>query len=379
MVRQALLASLRRISAAISEAWELQQTLDLITRTTAEVMAMDCCSIYLLDEAGEHLVLESTTGLAPEAVGRARLRLGEGITGWAAETGEAKPVTDAPQHPRFKYLPETRELNFRSLLAQPLVSRGKVIGAINVQTTRRHVYASQEIELLGIIADLAAGALDRAMLYERMSRQAVENAELRVRAALVQEMHHRVKNNLQTVAMLLRLQMAEGRDGVRETLLREAEGRILSIALVHDILSKQTGRRVEVRELVQRIAQQVSRAFSRPGIEIQVRGDALELPSQPASSLALVVNELLDNALTHAFVGRQEGSVEVRLRRIPGGLAIEVVDDGVGLPPSRPSSLGLEIARTLVEEDLRGRLSVEGRPEGGTRAELTLKVEDALA
>lgn len=322
------------------------------------------------------LVLKSSTGLAKEAVGKARLRLGEGITGWAAETGEAKPVTDAPEHPRFKYLPETHELNFRSLLAQPLISHDKIIGAINVQTARRHVYTQQEVELLGIIADLAAGALEKAMLYDRMAAAAEENAELRVRAALIQEMHHRVKNNLQTVAMLLRLQMAERPEEPREALLRETEGRILSIALVHDILSKETGRTVQVKELVQRIAQQVTRTFSRPGITIEVEGDELQLPSQPASSLALVVNELLDNALTHAFVGRPEGRVEVRLRHQDGEYGIEVLDDGVGIAGDSSASLGLEIAHTLVEEDLGGHLTVEARPQGGTRARLSLQVPD---
>ncbi|MDR7404146.1 MAG: GAF domain-containing protein, partial [Armatimonadota bacterium] len=84
------IAALRAISRAIGSALDLDSTLHLITRTTAEVMGVDSCSIYLLDPAGEYLVLKATTGLAPDAVGRARLRVGEGLTGWAVREG--RPV-----------------------------------------------------------------------------------------------------------------------------------------------------------------------------------------------------------------------------------------------------------------------------------------------
>nr|HID14308.1 GAF domain-containing protein [Anaerolineae bacterium] len=176
--KTAQLAALREIGRAINAAWDLKATLELITRKTAEVMGMDSCSIYLLDEAGEYLVLKATTGLAPESVGRARLRLGEGLTGWAAQAGEPVGVADAARDPRFKYLPETKEAIFQSLLAVPLVNQGRVIGAMNVQTRIHHQYGADEVELLSLIGDLAAGALEKAMLYERMQRQIAELSTL---------------------------------------------------------------------------------------------------------------------------------------------------------------------------------------------------------
>ena len=93
--KTAQLAALREISPATNAAWDLKDTLELITRKTAQVMDMDSCSIYLLDEAREYLVLKATTGLASKSVGHARLRLGEGLTGWAAQTGPAVGVVDA--------------------------------------------------------------------------------------------------------------------------------------------------------------------------------------------------------------------------------------------------------------------------------------------
>ena len=95
--KTAQLAALREISRATNAAWDLKDTLELITRKTAQVMDMDSCSMYLLDESIEYLVLKATTGLASKSVGRARLRPpgGEGLTGWAAQTGQAVGVADA--------------------------------------------------------------------------------------------------------------------------------------------------------------------------------------------------------------------------------------------------------------------------------------------
>ncbi|MGD9049480.1 MAG: GAF domain-containing protein, partial [Anaerolineae bacterium] len=172
------LAALREIGRAINAAWELAATLDLITCRTAKVMGMDSCSIYLLDKGGERLVLEATTGLAAQAVGKVHLLLGEGLTGWAAETGQPVAVADAVQDPRFKFLPETQETRFQSLLAVPLSNQGRVIGAMNVQTRTHHEFLEDEVELLALIADLAAGALEKALLYEGMQRQITELSAL---------------------------------------------------------------------------------------------------------------------------------------------------------------------------------------------------------
>lgn len=184
--KTAHLMALRDISQAISSAWGLGQTLALITRKTADVMTMDSCSIYLREHQGDDdlLVLKASTGLAADAVGHARLRVGEGLTGWAARESKPIAVTDAAADPRFKLLPETRELRFKSLLAVPLISRGQTIGATNVQTRRQHAYGEDEIELLSTIADLTAGTIEKALLYEEIGglREALEARKLVERA-----------------------------------------------------------------------------------------------------------------------------------------------------------------------------------------------------
>ncbi len=178
------LGALRDITRAITQPASLDKILNLITTKTARVMEMDSCSVYLLDDQGEYLVLKATTGLAPESIGHARLKWGEGLTGFAVQQDKPIAAADASSDPRFKFLPETNELKFQSLLAVPLVSRGKIIGAINVQTRAGHNYSADEIELLSIIADVCAGELEKGMLYEEIGglKEALETRKLVERA-----------------------------------------------------------------------------------------------------------------------------------------------------------------------------------------------------
>lgn len=190
---RAQLSALSEITRAISAAWSLDQILTLITRKTAKVMDVDSCSIYLLAD-DEYLVLKATTGLATDAIGHARLKLGEGLTGHAAKTGKPVAASHASRDPHFKLLPETHESMFQSLLAMPLVSRGNVIGAMNVQTRQGREYSPEEIELLSIIADVAAGELEKALLYEEIGglKEALETRKLVERAKGILMTRHRI-------------------------------------------------------------------------------------------------------------------------------------------------------------------------------------------
>ena len=166
-----MVADLREIAQALSAAWDVDTTLDLIARKTAQVMRVDSCSIYLLDPSGDTLRLRASTGLAHQALGRAALKLGEGLTGWAAQNGQPVAAQDAQADPRFKLLPQTHESDLHSLLAVPLINRGRVIGAFNVQTRLPTEFTPMQIELAALISDLSAGAIDRALLYDHMNRQ----------------------------------------------------------------------------------------------------------------------------------------------------------------------------------------------------------------
>lgn len=522
--KSAHLRAVGQISAALAAAWKLEETLEAITKITSEVMKVDSCSIYLQEEHSNRLVLKATTGLAREAIGHASLSIGEGLTGWTVTHSQPVAISDAINDLRFKLLPEAKEESLRSLMAVPLSVQGRAIGAMNVQTTEIHEYTSDEIELLSLIANLAAGALEKAALYDRMAQQiqelstlaevsrtvtsplyldemlgvitemaarvmgskattlshldeasgqfilrathnvnaeiyrstpqpagqdivglvassgepamvenlhqdsrdfdqtlakaegwssllavplivrskvigvfscymsdphrftekevelfqtlanqtalAIENARLVINASVVREMHHRVKNNLQTIAMLLRLQMSAAHNLSAEDVLTETINRILSIAAVHETLSEQGLRAVDVKDVLERVIRSLGDTMSGSElkIELNVSGDRLILPSREATSLTLATSELVQNAIKHAFPGYTRGRIAVLLHAGTDEDQVIVEDDGVGSnrPPSSTKGLGLQIVEALVE-DLKGRLELNPSPQG-TRA-----------
>ena len=192
-----------------------------------------------------------------------------------------------------------------------------------------------------------------------------------INTAVVREMHHRVKNNLQTVAMLLRLQMSASRNLRAEDVLAETINRIMSIAAVHETLSEQGLRVVDVKKVLQRVILSVGEAMLTAGqnIALSVDGDSLVLPSRQATSLALATSELVQNALKHAFAGRESGKVRVQLQDSAGECMVIVEDDGVGNFQTTAVSkgLGLQIVETLVHDDLKGHFELIPSA-GGTQA-----------
>ena len=203
----------------------------------------------------------------------------------------------------------------------------------------------------------------------------------------IREVHHRVKNNLQTISSLLRLQARRLPEGGGKTALEEAERRIRSIALVHEILSREPGQQVPFNEIVDQVVRMAKDAVlsDRP-VRFSVTGDAGELPAEVATPLAVALTELLQNAVEHAFgEGDDEGvpegedvdrAVEVALANDGAQVTVEVCDNGVGLPDgflvSETNSLGLSIVRNLVTGQLHG--TIEMWTDGGTTALLRLPV-----
>jgi two-component sensor histidine kinase len=152
---------------------------------------------------------------------------------------------------------------------------------------------------------------------------------------------------------------------------RENTGRVLSIAAIHDILTgTDHGDRVELRPLLEKIRRNLQ-SMSPQGQEIviSIQGDDMAVSSHKATSIALVVNELLTNALEHGYEGRAEGRVTVTLLRGRESSTITVEDDGSGFSPAqkREDSLGLDIITLTVRDKLGGELQLQSGP-GGTKA-----------
>ena len=200
--------------------------------------------------------------------------------------------------------------------------------------------------------------------------------ELVTKDATIREIHHRVKNNLQTVAALLRLQarridVPEGREA-----LEEAVRRVGSIAIVHETLSQAFDEFVDFDDVADRLRVMVAEVSSTGASVRTVRdGSFGTLTAEVATPLAMVLTEVLQNAVEHGFRDG-EGTVVLAAQRLVGRLRVCVDDDGVGLPEGfdldGSTSLGLSIVRTLVESELDGQLEMGPAPGGGTRVVLDI-------
>lgn len=182
--------------------------------------------------------------------------------------------------------------------------------------------------------------------------------------AMMQEMHHRIKNNLQTVVDLLTLEMSRNpRPEVQES-LRDSITRIKSIAASHETLSVEQVGATDITELARLVSDTARRAMVRldQHIGIDVQGPSIFLTSKQATAFALVLNELVSNAIEHGFRGRSGGRIDIVLDGDAEDVWMRVEDNGAGLPPGfdlgSSRGLGLQIARTLVEKDLRGKIGI---------------------
>jgi two-component sensor histidine kinase/putative methionine-R-sulfoxide reductase with GAF domain len=525
------LAALHKVISAANSSLDLDATLHLVVRTVAEVMQVDVCELYLFEPERGTLVLGASVGLNPEAEGRLRLHLGDGVTGWAAQQGRPVAVADVRQEPRFLYEPLLHEDPYRSLLSVPIIlyTVEELVGVINLRTRDVRTYTPEEVKFLetvagemaislenvrlyqetderlrqkvvelttlqrvsamvastleldqtlGLIAEQAAklGRADMAAIVEwgptdhepsvvarwglspetaahlqqwlrhgevyaqiaaagravtmhaddttEAGRQAeeaglhlllciplrgkegllgtiglrteraegftpeqidlltvfadqaalaIENARLygelrhslETKSTLLQEMHHRVRNNLQAVASLLNMQMRRESSPQVARSLEESASRIQSIAVVHDLLC-QENLGVTTVQAVARQVLEVSRShLARPGLDLQCQIiDELPLPigSKEATLLALLVNELFSNAIAHGLAGRERGTVVVDTYLADDRVVLQVKDDGQGPLPEENGSeggLGLQIVRALVTRDLGGTFALQ--------------------
>ncbi|SDN45182.1 sensor histidine kinase [Allokutzneria albata] len=224
----------------------------------------------------------------------------------------------------------------------------------------------------------SAGAL---VLVRDITEVRRRDRALMSKDATIREIHHRVKNNLQTVAALLRLQARRtGNDEARQV-LEESVRRVTSIALVHETLSMSADERVSLDDVVDQVIPMMSDvATTETRVAVRREGKFGVVPAELATPLVMVLTELVQNAFEHAFEPGQRGDVLVTAERSSKWLDVVVHDDGRGLPPGfsleRTKSLGLQIVRTLVESELRGSLSLRRRTSApGTEAVLRVPLK----
>jgi two-component sensor histidine kinase len=186
-----------------------------------------------------------------------------------------------------------------------------------------------------------------------------------VKSAVIQEMHHRIKNNLQQIVSLVRLEMRYSKFTTVEDALNDTLSSILAISNVHVLLSRDDLDSVSVKKVAENILIGTQQSIVPPGktIHTLIEGDDFVLPLNKATSVALVLNELVLNAVEHGFKTLNEGKIKIQMKQDETEMRISVINDGERLPegftPRQSNSLGLSIVETLVRGDLQGTFNLE--------------------
>ena len=348
--RIAQLELLQQLWRAIASTLDLQQLLELISTKAIALANAQAVVIYRRPRsrpAELELLAQS-----PE------------VAGVGAPLDEALRAVVARVLDEGRAIWQRLEGSGAAVYSLPMITGRRAVGAVCLLFPLDAEEPSQP-QLLHAFTDTAAIAIENAELYDE-ARRGLSRA-----SALLRELHHRVRNNLQTVAALLSLQARRAAPEVREP-LQEAVSRIRSLTIVHDLLSGHDLEGTSIEALARTVTTEVVHTLcgDEPRIQWSVSGDEVVVSARQATILALLLNEFVTNAIRHGFNEGEKGTVAVRCRREGNWAVLEVEDTGHGLPPSfdlRTSrGLGLQIARTLTEVDLRGQLAIMSSDAGTT-------------
>jgi two-component sensor histidine kinase len=316
------------------------------------------CSVMLVDPDTNELVIKAVQSEHTEYANKPNLKVGESIAGRAAAEGRVLTVLDVKKNKDYRFPDVAQRAGLCSLVSVPLQTRGQVIGVLNCYTDRQHQFGAEEIAILQALGAQAA--------------LAIEAAKLMVKSAVIQELHHRVKNNLQQIASLVRLQSHFSKYTTVEAAMNDTLNRILAIAAVHELLSRDDLDTVSMNRVIEQILHGIRQSVLPPSkhVAMSVEGADIRLSLSQATTLALVANELVQNAVEHGFSDVDEGRICVRLSLQDDVVEMDVANNGKPLPPdfdpAQSASLGLRIVNDLVRGGLGGSFTM--RHDGGITA-----------
>lgn len=206
------------------------------------------------------------------------------------------------------------------------------------------------------------------MLIKDITDIKEKEKELIFKSVVIKEIHHRVKNNLQTIASLLRLQSRRVQDESFKSILQDSMNRVLAIASTHEILAQNGIDEVSIKSVLERMLRGIKSGYALEdkNINIHISGDEFNLSSDKVTDISLIVNELVQNSLKYAFKGKSDGNINIVIQQGKMYSDIIVIDDGVGFDVDNINvkSLGLSIVKSLVKDKLKGEINILSSHEG---------------
>ncbi|WP_147533482.1 sensor histidine kinase [Bacillus marasmi] len=209
-----------------------------------------------------------------------------------------------------------------------------------------------------------------AIILRDITQLKDKEAEITLQTVAIREIHHRIKNNLQTIASLLRVQSRRSNNTEVKEILSDSVNRILSIAATHELLSKQLSDEINLNEVIRFVLQNLQRSYSDNNQIALLFNEKEEflIDSDKATVIALIINELVQNCYDHAFVGKEKGEIQVKVSKMENNVSISVIDDGIGFAYSNEvkKSFGISIVESYVKDKLKGKLLVPKVNRGST-------------
>jgi two-component sensor histidine kinase/PAS domain-containing protein len=370
--------SLRTTTLAMAASMDTSEILDLIIDQCGNIASHTAANVCLFEDDEVRVVRlrgYERYGTTQEEIERIYNSGSLENVGAIRRTKRPVIVCNTEETPSWQSFPPTSWV--KSFLSIPLIIRGEVIGMINFDSEESNGFTEDAAQRLEPFGNAAAVALENARLYQEARREVSErqHAEEQLRRSLsekevlLKEIHHRVKNNLNVVASLLNLQTTTiGSIEQAKEALYNSQNRVQSMSMVHESLYEtQDLSSIDIGAYTERMAEELSNLYdTKERIRLELDTEELYFDINRAVPFGLILNEVLSNAMFHAFPGGQSGSIRISVRRVEDGAVwFRISDDGVGFSPDEldeEETLGLQLIRVLTEQ-IGG--SFEVRKEAG--------------
>ncbi|MDQ5855358.1 MAG: GAF domain-containing sensor histidine kinase [Actinomycetota bacterium] len=377
---------LHRVIGILSAGLDLdvivQRVADLITATTST----DVCFVHLLDKLRGRLQLRGATPPFDQFAGRIELPVGDGVTGWVAAHCAPAVITDNKRaDPRYLYIPELRGEDFTSMASVPMITRpGDLVGVLNVHTHDRREFTKADIELLGTVAGLMAGAIENASLHRKLAEREEAMERFAEQIVLLQETERRrlageIHDGISQRIVSLSFHLSAAADavasdpaGAADQIARAQE---LAAGALDETRQAIAGLRPPVLDDLGLAASLESLARATPLTDVQVDTVSTSLPEHVETAVYRIAQEALQNIMKHANAGH----VHLRLSATAGAVLLEISDDGTGFDPATtveragPVGYGLPGMQQRAEL-LGGQLTADSSPGRGTVVRLRIPI-----
>ncbi|KCZ71707.1 putative ATPase [Candidatus Methanoperedens nitroreducens] len=368
---------LMKSSLAISAEIELDSLLKKIMNVALECSAAQ--NGYLLIEDKGTLYVRAESHITKKDAAQTVYQKFEDTTGickaivrYVHRTGERVILSDACKEGMFKDNVEVQGMGLRSVMCLPVIKQSKMIGVLYLENhLSDDVFTSKKAQMTDLLTSQAAISLENSRLVDDMKRaESQVKKSLSEKEALLKEIHHRVKNNLQIIHNILDLQMPYILDGQAIELFKESKDRVYSMALIHEKLyQSESLAKIDLHEYIQSLTNNlfISYGVSETVIKPKIRVDNITLNVDTVIPCALIINELVSNSLKHAFPDssarkNEQGEIYVDLRHGQNNkLILTVGDNGIGMPAGfdiqKSETLGLRLVSVLAGQ-LKGSIQI---------------------